>query len=166
LPKLGCEGFRAYPAMFKAAGLGAIAGLRSIAAPALLSRAVRRGDVGGLQGTPFAALGFPKVSSVLQLMMIGEMVVDKMPFVPSRASFLPLLGRTFSGALVGAALFVSEGRCGNSGAVLGAFSALAAAHAGERARTTGTGEVPNAFIGALEDTIVLALGPRLLRNRG
>jgi uncharacterized membrane protein len=99
-------------------------------------------------------------------MMIGEMVVDKMPFVPSRASFLPLLGRTFSGSLVGAALFVSEGRRGNSGAVLGALSALAAAHAGERARTTGTGEVPNAFIGVLEDTIVLALGPRLLRKRG
>ena len=156
-----------HPATFRAAGLAAITGLRSMAAPALLSRAVRRGDVGGLQDTPFAALGSPKVSTALQLMMIGEMVADKTPFVPSRTSPPALLGRALSGALVDATFFVSEGRRGTSGAVLGALCAVAAAYAGERLRIEGTQKLglPNLVLAFVEDGIVLLGGTRLLRKK-
>ena len=92
-------------ASFKTPGLAAITGLRSMAGPALLSRFARRGDISRLQGTPFAALGPPKVSAALQLLMVREMIADKTPIVPSRTSALPLLGRALSGALVGATLF-------------------------------------------------------------
>ena len=152
---------------YRAAGLAAIAGLRSMAAPALLSRAVRRGDVEGLQDTPFAALGFPKVSTALQLMMIGEMIADKTPFVPSRTSPPALLGRALSGALVGTALFTSEGRRGTSGAVLGTLCAVAAAYAGERLRAEGTEKLglPDIVLAFVEDGIVLLGGTRLLRRK-
>lgn len=162
----GHEGLKVYPATAKAAGLGAIAGLRSMAAPALLSRAIRRGYIGGLQDTPFAALGSLKVSAVLQLLMIGEMVADKTPFIPSRTSAPALLGRVLSGALVGATLFASEGRRGISGATLGALSAISAAYAGERLRMIGTEklELPGQPLGLLEDGIVLFGGTRLLRR--
>ena len=161
------EKFELYPATFRAAGLAVIAGLRSMAAPALLSRAVRRGYIGGLQGTPFAALGSPKVSTALQLMMIGEMVADKTPFVPSRTSPPALLGRALSGALVGTTLFISEGRRGTSGAILGALCAAAGAYAGERLRAEGTEKLglPDIVLAFVEDGIVLFGGTRLLRKK-
>lgn len=150
--------------LYRAVGLAAISGLRSMAAPALLSRAVRRGDLEGLQDTPFAALGSARISTALQLLMIGEMVADKTPFIPSRTSAPALLGRAFSGALAGAALFVAGERRPISGAVLGALSAGAAAYAGEQFRAQGTRKlgVPDQVLALLEDCIVLFGGTRLL----
>jgi uncharacterized membrane protein len=137
-----------------------------MAAPALLSRAVQRGNVEGLQGTPFAALGKPKVSTTLQLLMVGEMIADKMPFIPSRTSAPALSGRALSGALVGAALFTAGKRHPVSGAALGALSAVAAAYAGEKLRVRWTEKlgVPDPILALLEDSIVLFGGSYLLRR--
>ena len=98
-------------------------------------------------------------------MEIGELVVDKLPIVPSRTSPPPLLGRAASGALVGAALFASGGRRAVMGGAMGAVSAMAAAYAAERLRVQITQRLglPNAVAGLLEDVIVLFGGPRLLR---
>ena len=151
--------------IWRTLGLGAIAGMRSMAAPAILSRSVVAGRVGGLETTPFAALGSPRVSMALRALEIGELVVDKLPIVPSRASVPPLLGRGASGALVGAALFASGGRQAAAGGALGAASAMAAAYAAERLRLQIAQRlgVPNVAAGLLEDGIVLFGGPRLLR---
>jgi uncharacterized membrane protein len=151
--------------LIKTLGLGAIAGMRSMAAPAALSSAVERGDVGGLEDTPFAALGFPGVSRALRLLEIGEMIVDKLPIAPSRTSPPPLLGRAAFGAFVGAALFVSEGRRAAVGGVLGAVSALAGAYAGERLRLLGAERlgIPDPVVALLEDGVVLFGAARLLR---
>jgi uncharacterized membrane protein len=157
---------KVHPTTLKTAGFAAIAGLRSMAAPALLGRAVRRGDVEGVPGTPFAVLGSSKVSNALQLLMIGEMVADKTPFIPSRTSAPALLGRGLSGALVGAALFASRQRNATSGAGIGALSALVAAYTGEQLRMQGTQKlgVPDQILALLEDGIVLFGGTRLLRS--
>jgi uncharacterized membrane protein len=160
--------FEVSPASFEALGLGAIAGMRSMAAPALLSRAIRRGDIGGPGVAPFAPLAVGKVSNVLHFLMIGEMIADKAPFAPDRTFFPSLLWRLVSGGLVGAAVFASEGRSRNSGAVLGALASLAASYVGERARKTNNAQssaLANPILGAVEDKIVLVLGPRLLRKR-
>ncbi len=152
--------------VWRTLGLGAIAGMRSMAAPAILSRAVERGDIGGLENTPFAALGSPGVSTVLRMCKIGEMFVDKLPvMVPSRTAPPPLLGRSASGALVGAALFASGGRRMATGSVLGAASALAAAFATERLRQQVAERlgVPDLVVALSEDAIVLFGGARLLR---
>jgi uncharacterized membrane protein len=155
------------PVPFQAAGLAAIAGLRTMAAPALLSRTLRRGDIEQLQSTAFAALGRPKVSTTLQLLMIGEMVADKTPFIPSRTSASALLGRALSGALVGATLFAAEKRRPIPGAALGALSAVAAAYAGEKLRAKGVQKlsIPDQILGFLEDGVVLFGGTRLLRKK-
>ena len=118
-----------------------------MAAPAALSRAVERGDVGGLEDTPFAALGSPGVSTVLRLFEIGEMFVDKLPVAPSRTSPPPLLGR----AAVGGAL--------------GAVSALMGAYVGERLRLLGAERlgIPDPIVALLEDGVVLFGAARLLR---
>jgi uncharacterized membrane protein len=138
-----------------------------MAAPALLSQTLRRGDLEGLRDTPFTALGRPKVSITLQLLMIGEMLGDKAPVVPSRTSAPGLLGRVLSGSLVGAALFVAGDRAAIPGAALGAISAVAAAYVGEKLRVEATDKlgVPNPVAGLLEDGIVLFSGTRLLRKK-
>ncbi len=151
--------------VWRALGLGAIAGMRSMAAPAALSRAVERGDVGGLERTPFAALGSPEVTRALRLLEIGELLVDKLPVAPSRTSPPPLLGRMASGAFVGSALFVSGGRRAVTGGVLGAASALMGAYIGERLRlwTAEKLGAPGRVVALVEDGIALFGAVRLLR---
>ena len=141
----------------RALGLGAAAGLRSISAPAALSRALSDGRIGGL-----ASAG---ISRALLLLEIGEMLADKLPITPSRTSPPPLLGRMASGGLVGAALFASESRRAAVGGALGAVAALAAAYAGERlrARAAQMFGLPDPAVALIEDGIVLIVGARLLR---
>jgi uncharacterized membrane protein len=149
----------------RVAGLGAIAGLRSMAAPAAVSRAAHRGDLDGLQDTPLALLASSRTSKLLTVFEAGELIGDKLPMTPSRTSPPPLLGRAASGALVGAALFVSGGRRAVAGGVLGAASAVAGAYASERLRArlgqlTG---VPDPAVALLEDAVVFLGARRLLR---
>lgn len=154
------------PDNLRAVALAAISGVRSMAAPALLARAASRGEVSGLRATPFVPLGSGRISTVLQLLMVGEMIGDKTPFVPSRTSAGPLFGRALSGALVGSALFVSRRRPGLSGALLGAASALAGVYAADRLRsatTQGLG-LPDPLFGLLEDGLILIGGSWLLRE--
>lgn len=122
-----------------AAAMGAVAGSRTMLAPALVARARH------------APLAGP-----LALAAAGELMADKLPFMPARTTTLPLLGRAFSGAAVGAALTPHRRA---AGAVAGALGALAAAYV-----LTGTRlaceerRVPNAFAGLCEDAAALAVG--------
>ena len=153
------------PDALKAIALAAFSGVRSMAPPALLSRAAANGDLPGLRGTRFLPLASEGVSTALQVMMVGEMLGDKTSFVPPRVSAGPLFGRALSGALVGSALFVSGDRGGLSGALLGAASALAGTYAADRLRSSSTQRLglPDPVFGLLEDGLVLLAGTRLLR---
>ncbi|HKH12702.1 MAG TPA: DUF4126 family protein [Rubrobacter sp.] len=154
------------PDALRTVALAAISGVRSMAAPALLSRAAARGGLAGLRGTPFAALADDRVSGALQVLMVGEMAGDKTPFIPSRTSAGPLFGRVLSGALVGSALSVSRKRPGLPGAVLGAASALGGVYAADllRSATTQGLGLPDPIFGLIEDGLVLLGGNRLLRK--
>jgi uncharacterized membrane protein len=149
----------------RALGLGAISGLRSLSGPAFVSRAASRGDL-NLDGTFLAFLSSPRLSKALVLMELGELVGDKLPVTPSRTSLPPLLGRAASGALVGAAIFVSEGRRATIGAALGSTAAIAAGLAGEwiRALTVEKTGFPDPVVAFAEDVAVLLVGLRSLRN--
>jgi uncharacterized membrane protein len=149
----------------RALGLGAISGLRSLSGPAFVSRAASREDL-DLDDTIFAFLGSPRVSKALVLMELGELVGDKLPAIPSRTSPPPLLGRAASGALVGAAVFASEGRRATTGAALGSTAAVGAAFAGEwiRALVVEKTGFPDPVVALAEDATVLLVGRRSLRN--
>ena len=150
--------------VLKAAGVGAISGLRSMAGPAAVSRAAANGNLENLKGTLFATLGSSKVSTTLTVLEVGELIGDKLPVTPSRTSLPPLLGRAASGALVGATLFASGERNPAAGAALGAVSALVAAYAGEylRAYAVQWSGAPDLVAALLEDGVVLLTARRLL----
>jgi uncharacterized membrane protein len=150
---------RARVSVSRALGLGAISGLRSLSGPAFVSRAASRGDL-DLDGTVFAFFGSQRIFKALVLMELGELVGDKLPATPSRTSLPPLLGRAASGALVGATVFVSEGRRATTGAALGSTAAIAGAFAGERLRALAVEKtgLPDPVVALAEDAAVLLIG--------
>ncbi len=151
--------------VFRAIGLGAISGLRSMSGPAFVSLAASHGKL-NLEGTHLAFLGSSRLSKVLVLMELGELVVDKLPQTPSRTELPSLLGRAASGALVGAAVFVSDGRRATTGAALGSTAAIVAAFAGERLRALAVEKIalPDLVAALAGDATVLIVGLRSLRH--
>jgi uncharacterized membrane protein len=149
----------------RALGIGAISGLRSLSGPAFVSRAASRGGL-DLDGTFLTFLGSPRLSKALLLMELGELAGDKLPLAPSRTALPPLLGRAASGGVVGAAVFVSEGRRATIGAALGASAAIAAALAGERLRALAVEKTgfPGPVVALAEDAIVFLVGFHSLRD--
>ena len=144
-----------------ALALGAISGLRSASGPAFVGRAANRGDM-VLDGTPLAFFGSPRLSKALTLAQLGELIGDKLPRTPSRTAWPPVLGRAVSGGLVGAAVFLSEGRHATTGAIVGSSAAFAAAFAGEnlRALVVERMGLPDPVVAIAEDAVVLLVGSR------
>ena len=161
----GGSRIRPYGSAPRALGLGAISGLRSLSGPAFVSRAASRGSL-NLDGTFLALLGSPRLSKALLLMELGELAGDKLPVAPSRTALPPLLGRAASGGVVGAAVYVSEGRRATTGAALGSTAAIAAAFAGERLRALAVEEagLPGTVVALAEDAIVFLVGFSSLRG--
>ena len=118
--------------------IGAITGMRSMAGAATLAR-----HGGVLKGAT-------------ALMAAGEMAADKTSFVGNRTDAVPLVGRAAMGALLGA-LITRERHDGIVlGGLLGAATAVAAAHLAYQIRT----RLPLSTVagGMLEDAIVVGAG--------
>ena len=148
-----------------AACLGAVAGLRSMTAPALLSQAARTGSL-NLEGTPFEFLATQRTADISTGAAVLEVVADKLSFTPDRTSLVPLLARAASGGLTGAAICAAHKKDWMPGALVGAAAALAAAFAGfvlRRALTQNVG-APDLLVALAEDSLAIGLGVVALRN--
>jgi uncharacterized membrane protein len=151
----------------QAVEMGALAGLRSMAAPAMVSEHLSRDEGARGRESPLPFLAAPGVALGLKVLAAGEMVADKTPWIPDRTSPFPLAGRGVMGALVGAALSSGEGLRPEVGAALGGASAVAAAHAAYqlRRRLGEATRLPDPLLGAIEDLVVVACGLQVLRRR-
>lgn len=135
--------------------IGAVAGLRSLTAPAAVSWAARLGWL-PLGDTPLAFLGFAATPYILTVLAVGELVNDKLPRTPSRKAPAPFFARVVTGALSGAALgAVSHALLG--GLVAGAVGAVAGTLAGFELRSRlvrafGGNDLPVAL---LEDAVAI-----------
>src|SRR5712675_1201729 len=89
--------------------IGIVAGLRSMTAPAIVSWAARlhRFD---LSGSRLAFLASAAAVYIFSALGIGELIADKLPFVPHRTSPLPMVFRVLSGAICGVALCIAANR--------------------------------------------------------
>jgi uncharacterized membrane protein len=108
-------------------------------------------------------LAQPPVAALLALAGAGELVVDKLPFLPPRTDPAPLLGRLVLGAVAGAVV-CAEGRGSLPvGAGLGAAGAFAGSHAGYQFRRLLTQrlKIPALVAGLAEDALTVGLGRRL-----
>jgi len=135
--------------------IGAVAGLRSMTAPAAVSWASYLGRL-HLGGTWLAFLGYRWTPWILTLLALGELVVDQLPFTPSRTAPLGFGGRIVTGALSGAAVGTAGGAM-LGGAIAGVAGAVVGTLGGHsfRARlAAGLGnDRPAAFI---EDAIAIS----------
>ena len=154
--------------LVQSAGLGVVAGMRSQLPLALLALGAGRGRFATTAKGPLGLLCSPTVQRLLVLSAAGEVVFDKLPFLPSRLDPGPLFGRVLFGGLAGAAVATEARRSLVLGAVLGAGGAVLGTQAGYRARVAlgeATG-LPDPVWGAVEDVAAVTLGMGVVHLAG
>jgi uncharacterized membrane protein len=140
-----------------AAGIGVVAGLRPMTAPAVIAWAAKRRWI-HLGSSPFATIISARASRAITELAISELIADKLPFTPSRLNAGPLASRIVSGAICGAAVCGAVKRPLAEGALLGGLGAIAGALAGYHVRKSLSRDRPDFAIGLLEDTLAVGGG--------
>ncbi len=149
---------------FQAAALGAVAGMRSMLAPALFQRFSAQNGRGGNSASR-SRFDSPQIGTLLKVMALGELVADKLPGTPSRISPPALTVRAISGAFVGGALFADRRRPAAAGAIIGGLAAVAASYACYHLRQAAdkkTG-LPDPALALVEDALAAGIGNLALR---
>lgn len=146
-------------------GVSALAGFRSMAPLALVARRLAT-HASSSEGLLAHQVAQPVVARGLAALAAGELLADKLPFIPSRTDLLPLGGRTVSGGTIGALLAEEAGQPTWLGAASGAIAAAGATFLSYHMRRILTGLLPlPAFIVALlEDSFVVASATWLLKR--
>ena len=139
-------------------GMGVVAGLRSLTAPAAVSWAARLGWL-QLQDSSLAFMGSTPAVVIFSLLASAEYVADLLPSTPRRTTPGPLIARIVMGALCGACLCASGSRPVSIGVVLGGLGGLFGAFAGYQARTglVKALGVKDRVIALLEDAVTIVL---------
>src|SRR5258708_4317915 len=140
-------------------GIGVVAGLRSMTAPAVVGLGAALGWV-KLQGSPLASLGSAWGGGIFSFVALGEFVADQLPTTPARTAAVPLTARVVMGLLTGACLGVAGGASYWIGALIGAIAAIAGTFGGYQARVRLVRglHVPDAAIAIPEDLVAIGLG--------
>lgn len=137
--------------------LGCICGLRSMTAPAVVAWGAHLGWL-HLEGSLLAFFA-NKISLVLfSLFALGELIADKLPFIPPRTQAGPLGVRILFGAVCGAAICISVGASPTGGAVLGGLGGIAGAFAGYHYRRRLSSMVPDILLALIEDLVAVGGG--------
>ena len=142
-----------------AVGIGAVAGLRAFAAPAVLTWAAKRRWI-RLGNSPFATIISAKASKRITHLAVSELIADKLPFTPSRLKAGPLVSRVVSGTVCGATIYGAVEQPLIEGAILGGVGAIVGAFAGYYGRKRFSRGGPDLGVAVLED--VLAIGGAVL----
>ena len=133
-----------------------MAGLRALAAPAVLAWAAKRRWI-RLGNSPFATIISAKASKRITDLAVSELIADKLPFTPSRKAG-PFATRIVSGAVCGATIYGVVKRPLLEGAVLGGVGAIAGAFAGYHMRKRLSRDMPDLGVAALEDALAIGGG--------
>jgi uncharacterized membrane protein len=142
-----------------ALGIGIVAGLRSLTAPAVVAWAAHFGWI-RLAGSPLAFMGSKWTAAVFTLLALGELVADQLPGTPPRTAAVGLSARIVTGALCGVSFAVAGGASLWLGAVAGAIGGIAGAFGGYQARVglVRALRVPDFAIAIPEDIVAIGVG--------
>ncbi len=141
-----------------AIGIGIVAGLRSLLAPAVVAWAAHF-DLLNLNSSPLAFMGSRTAVAIFSILAIGELVADQLPKTPKRTALAPLLARILLGGLSGVCLLAAAGKSLLAGAVLGGIGGVIGAFAGYeiRRRIVNNLHIKDFFVAVCEDVIAIAL---------
>lgn len=148
-----------------AIGIGAIAGLRSMTAPAVVSWATEERWL----RSPRRGLKFLKrkqTASIFSALALGELVTDKLPNTPDRTKPISLAARALAGGFSAGVLCASKKKLVRAGALVGAGAAIAGAFAGYQARRRLREKlkVSDKVIAIAEDALAVGGGLLLVRS--
>jgi len=151
---------------WQALSLGILAGMRTFAAPVIVSHILSRHPVKALSGSPLKFMQSSMVATGLKIAAVGELVGDKLPFTPNRTETGGVIGRCLSGALAGATVYKANSRNVAIGALIGSAAALAGTFGCYFLRKTIVKKtrIDDPWIGALEDTIVIGSAIILVKS--
>jgi uncharacterized membrane protein len=140
-------------------GIGIVAGLRSLTAPAVVSWAAHLHRL-DLHDSRLALLGSSIAVYTISVLGLGELIADKLPFVPNRTSPLPMAFRIVSGAICVAALCVSANRLVLEGTLLGGLGAVNGAFGGFHVRRllVKNLKINDTAIALAEDALAIGAG--------
>lgn len=147
-------------------GIGIVAGLRSLTAPAVVSWAAYLGWL-NLSGSPLSFMGSGVAVAVFSLLAVVELVGDVLPTTPSRTTPVPFIARIVMGSLSGASLCAAAGLSLPAGAVLGAVGAVVGTLGGYQARSRlvrGLG-LKDIFVAIPEDLVAIGCAYLLVSMR-
>jgi uncharacterized membrane protein len=140
-------------------GIGVVAGLRSMTAPAIVAWAAHLGRI-NLSGSPLAFMGSTWAVGVFTLGALGEFVADQLPNTPARTTAGPLAARIVMGLLTGSCLGVAAGTSAWLAALMGAIGAIVGAFGGYQSRVALVRvlRAPDFAIAVPEDLLAVGLG--------
>lgn len=149
-----------------AVGLGVIAGMRSMAAPALLSHYLTQRPQQGLVHSKLNFLRSPIFSKIAKVLAAGEMAGDKAPQIPDRIKPVSLAGRAASGALVGATAFIFNKEKAWQGLLIGGAAAVASTFITFYLRKNAgkSTNLNDKIVGTVEDAIVIGSGMAVAKS--
>jgi uncharacterized membrane protein len=141
-----------------ALGIGIVAGLRSLTAPAVVAWGAHLSWL-NLHGSPLAFIGSAAAVAILSVLAIGELVADKLPMIPKRTALAPLLARIVTGGLCGACLCAAAGQSLVAGALLGGIGGVVGAFLGYsiRRRLVNDLHVNDFVVAVCEDVVAVGL---------
>ena len=139
--------------------LGCVAGLRSLAAPAVECWAAHLGWI-NFSGTKLAFIGRPLTLAFVTLLAVVELIVDKLSRIPARTAPLGLGARIFLSAGSAIALAVSAGTSPVLAPVAGILGALVGTLGGYNIRhaLVAQSRLPDFGVAVAEDIIAIAGG--------
>ena len=125
-------------------------------APAIVAWSVRSGWP-GVESSALWWMSAPVTAYVLTLFAVAELVADKLPFVPSRLTPGPLIGRIVSGGLCGATIAAATGGSIAAAAIAGGVAAVVGAFAGYHSRRRLSSRFPDLAVALVEDLVTIGL---------
>jgi uncharacterized membrane protein len=139
-----------------ALGIGIVAGLRSLTAPAVVAWGAHLSWL-NLHGSPLAFMGSTPAVAIFSLLAIGELIADKLPMIPKRTAPAPLMARVVTGGLCGACLCAAVGKSLLAGTLLGGIGGIVGAFLGYGIRRRLDLHIKDLVIAVCEDVVAVGM---------
>jgi uncharacterized membrane protein len=139
-----------------ALGIGIVAGLRSLTAPAVVAWGAHLGWL-NLHGSPLAFIESTIAVAILSVLAIGELIADKLPMTPKRTAPAPLMARIITGGLCGACLCAATGQSLIAGGLLGGIGGIVGAFLGYGIRRRLDLHFKDLGVALCEDVVAVGL---------